>query len=32
MTKTFDESVETNHNQNWIFITNHSNRILILAV
>ena len=31
MIKTFDESVEINHNPNWPYIPNHPYRILIIC-
>ena len=31
MMKNYDESVETNHNQNWPYIPDHPYRILIIG-
>ena len=31
MMKNDDQSVETNHNWNWIYIPDHRNRILIIG-
>ena len=31
MTKKYDQSVETNHNPNWLYIPDHPYRILIIG-
>ena len=31
MMKNYDESVETNHNANWSYISDHPSRILIIG-
>ena len=31
MMKNYDESVETNHNTNWFYISDHPYRILIIG-